>query len=187
MEEFKTEVGQVTWDGLKQEIMSLPKETLADLVDMWMRNYWTCQSNWMVAVEKYFGFENAGKLDAEVFEAAARVQAYRLKKILNLGDDVQALAAVIKWTALQWVGAGFEWDVVEISDRTLVVKVTKCPMGTYRTKENLPLLPCKSVSPPLYLAAARVINEKFSLNCRQAPPDPREPGVMCEWEFVLEA
>lgn len=181
----KTVPGKVTWDGLKEEMLNLPKETLADLVDMWVKTYWTNQSYWMVYVERDYGFDNAGRLDGEIWEKLARAQAHRLQKLFNLGNDVQALATVLKYCAAQWVTAGFEWEFLEISDKRLLMQVNKCPMGTYRDSQNLPLLPCKHGSPPLYISLAKTINPKFETTCLHAHPDARIEGVMCKWEFVL--
>ncbi len=182
---LNNEVGPVTWDALKQDLMSLPKETLAEMVNVWLKSYWTNQNYWMVYTEEAFGFEAAGRMDEKVWGKAGPVQAYRLKKILNLGDDVQALATMFKLTAPQWVPAGFEWSITEVTELKLGFTVHKCPMGTYRKKNNLDLLPCKNFSPPLYIGMSKVINEKFETTCRHAHPDPPKDNVMCQWEFVL--
>jgi hypothetical protein len=183
---FATRAGKVTWENLKQELLSLPKETLVELFNIWMKNLWSTQSYWMVFAEEAFGFDAAGNLDGKVWEKTAPIQAYRTKKVLNLGDDIQALATTLKFTAPQWVTAGFEWEFVEVNDRRLTITIHKCPMGTYRKENNLPLLPCKEVAPSLYKALARVINEKIETRCLHAHPDPPKPDTMCEWEFVLE-
>lgn len=59
----KIEAGIVDWDILKEDLMELSKEELAELVNVWIKNYWTCQSYWMTYVERDFGEEIAGKLD----------------------------------------------------------------------------------------------------------------------------
>ncbi len=53
--------GRVTWEEMKSELMELPKDTLAEMVNMWVKNYWTLQSYWMVFIERDFGFESAGR------------------------------------------------------------------------------------------------------------------------------
>lgn len=177
--------GPVTWEALKEELMNLPKETLVEMVSMWVKNYWTNQNYWMVCVERDFGFVEAARLDGEIWEHLATAQAHRLKKLLGLGDDVQSLAVVLKFTAPQWVTAGFAWEFLEIADKRLVMQINQCPMGTYRDSQGLELLPCKFGSDRLYRALARAVNPKFECTCLHAPPDPRIPGVMCRWEFVL--
>ena len=178
--------GRVTWEEMKADIMELSKETLAEMVNMWIKNYWTLQSYWMVFIERDYGFEAAAKLDGEVWEKLARAQAGRLKKLLGLGSDTQALATALKYTAPQWAPAGFDWQFKEIGDKQLTMEVNQCPMGTYRDGLGLERLPCKLGSDKLYRALAKTINPKFEVTCQHAHPDPRIEGVMCQWEFVLE-
>ncbi len=177
--------GKVDWELLKGELMDMPKETLAELVNVWLKTFWSLQNYWMVFTEAESGFETAAKLDGKVWEKVAAIQAHRVKKTLGLGDDVQALATVFKFTAPQWVPAGFEWEFDEVSERRLKMTVHKCPMGTYRKEHGLELLPCKHGAPQLYTAIAKVVNEKFEVTCQHAHPDPPEEGVMCQWECVL--
>lgn len=181
----ETKPGKVTWEGMKEELVGLPKETLAEMVSMWVKNYWTNQSYWMVCVERDFGFDNAARLDGEIWQPLAKAQAHRLKKLIGLGDDVQALATTLKFTAPQWAPAGFEWEFLEITDRRLIMQVNKCPMGTYRDSQGLELIPCKLGSDKLYRALAKAINPKWEVSCLHAHPDPRIEGVMCKWEFIL--
>ena len=183
---LENEIGAVTWDRLKQELMALPNEKLADLVSVWLKTFWTNQNYWMVYTEEEFGFDVAARMDEKVWGKTGPIQAYRIKQVLNLGDDVKALATMFKLTAPQWVPAGFEWTITDISEKKLRFVVHKCPMGTYRKKNNLELLPCKNISPPLYIGMAKVINEKFRTTCIHAHPDPPKENIMCQWEFILE-
>ena len=178
--------GKVDWDLLKADLMGLPKETLAELVNVWLKTYWSLQNYWMVFTEAESGFATVGKLDAQVWEKVAPIQAHRVKKALGLGDDVQALATVLKFTAPQWAPAGFDWELDEVGETELRMTVHSCPMGNYRKERNLELLPCKYGAPALYSALAKVVNEKFETTCLHAHPDPPQKGVMCSWEFVLK-
>jgi hypothetical protein len=140
----------------------------------------------MVFTEDEFGFEAAARMDEKVWGKTGPIQAYRVKKVLKLGHDVQALATMFKLTAPQWAPAGFEWTITAIKNNKLSFTVHKCPMGTYRKQNNLDLLPCKNISPPLYIHMAKVINENFRTTCIHAHPDPPRENVMCQWEFLLE-
>ncbi len=187
MAKFKpTTPGQVTCESLKGELMELPKETLVEMVNMWVKNYWTNQNYWMINVERDFGFDDTARLDGEVWESAAKAQSHRLKKLLNLGDDIQSLAVVLKYCAAQWAPSGFTWEFLEVTDSKMVMQVNKCPMGTYRDAQNLPLIPCKLGAVNLYAALAKAINPTFKTTCLHAHPDPRIENVMCRWEFILD-
>lgn len=176
----------VNWEEMSTELMTLPKETLVEMVSMWVKNYWTLQSYWMVFIERDHGFDAAANYDLEIWKHLAKTQAIRLKKLLQLGDDVQALAIALKYTAPQWAPAGFDWQYTEVTDRSLKMEVNKCPMGTYRDSLGLELIPCKLGSDQLYRALAQTINPKFEVTCKHAHPDPRKEGVMCQWEFTLQ-
>ena len=132
------------------------------------------------------GYSEDPDLDAKVWEKVAPIQAHRVKQTLGLGDDVQALAAVLKFTAPQWAPAGFEWEFDEVGERELRMTVHECPMGRFRKGKGLELLPCKYGSPLLYTALAKVVNERFETTCLHAHPDPPKEGVMCQWKFVLK-
>ncbi len=183
---WSIEPGNVLWNDLKEQLMELPNDILVDIIDMWIKNYWTNQNYWIVHVERDFGQEEAIRLDSEVWQNTARAQASRLKKVLQLGNDLRDLAITLRFTAAQWVTAGFDWQIDEISMERLVFKVSKCPMGTYRTEQGLPLFPCRYISPPLYESIAKAINDDIIVNCIHAHPDEPKEGILCKWEFILK-
>ncbi len=181
-----TRAGRIDWDGLKSELMGLSKDTLADMVNVWLKTFWSVQNYWMIFTEETSGFETTAMLDHKIWQKVGPIQAYRVKQALNLGDDVQALATMFKFTAPQWVPAGFDWEYSEITDKKLVITVNKCPMGTFRKEANLELLPCKLGVPSVYEVMARVINEKFETTCLHAHPDASKEGIMCQWQCLLK-
>jgi hypothetical protein len=186
IKEWPLEQKSVIWADLKEQLMQLSPSILADLIDMWVKNYWTNQSYWVTLVERDFGEKEAVRLDGEVWENTARIQAYRLKQILELDDDMRSLAITLQLSAVQWVQSGFEWEFTEISPDKLIITVSKCPMATYRNGLNLQLFPCKIISPPLYQSIAKVINERIQVSCLHAHPDPAKEDVLCQWEFTLK-
>lgn len=177
---------QVTIESLKEDLSKFSKETLIDMVDMWIQNYWVCQNYWVTYVERDFGTDAATRLDGEVFKKSTKIQARRLKELLHLGDDMEALAFTLKHTTPQWISAGFRWEFNEISDDRIRLTVRQCPMGTFRKGHGLEVFPCKIISPPLYTALAKGINPRMKANCVHAHPDPDKEDVMCQWEFVYE-
>jgi hypothetical protein len=128
----KSSAGKVDWELLKSELNELPKEKLVEMVSMWIENYWVLQSYWVTYVERDFGVDNATRLDAEVFKKSIKVQVKKLIKLLDLGDDMQTLAFVLKHTTPQWTPAGFDWEFTEVTDKVVKLQVHTCPMGTYR-------------------------------------------------------
>ena len=178
--------GTVTWDVLKGDLMELPKETLCDMVSMWINNYWACQSYWVTYVERDFGQEGAERLDGEVFKKTAKIQAKSLRNLLGLGDDMKAMAFILKHITTQWTPAGFNWNIDEVTDDHIVFHVNECPMGKYRKDNNLELFKCKVISQPLYDAMVKAVNPKMKAICTHAHPDKAIEGLMCAWEISYE-
>jgi hypothetical protein len=178
--------GAVTWDELKAELMTLPKETLADAFSVWIQNYWACQNYWITYVERDFGQENAERLDGEVFKKTARIQAKGLVKLFGLGDDMDAMATVLKFISTQWPPAGFNWEIDEVTDEKIRFHVNECPMGTFRKANDLEVFKCKNISTPLYNAMVTAVNPKMKAICTHAHPDEAIDGLMCSWEIVYE-
>ena len=79
----------------RDELMKLSKERLVDFIEMASSNFWTLQNNWMINVEGKFGRDVAVELDGMCYGRAAEVQIFRIKKFLNLGDDMPSLARAI--------------------------------------------------------------------------------------------
>ena len=84
----------VTTESLKEELNQFSKETLIDMVDMWIQNYWVCQSYWVTYVERDFGYDAATRLDGEVFKKSIEIQARRLKALLGLKGQVLVIGLV---------------------------------------------------------------------------------------------
>lgn len=177
---------KITWEKLREELLTLPKETLADMVSMWVDNYWANQSYWVSYVERDFGQENAERLDGEIFKKTARIQANALKKLLGAGDDMKSAAFVLKYISTQWPSAGFNWEIDELTDERIVFHVNACPMGTYRKARGLEFFKCKVISDSLYNAMIKAVNPKMKAVCTHAHPDEPVQGLMCAWEILYE-
>ncbi|MDR2162461.1 MAG: L-2-amino-thiazoline-4-carboxylic acid hydrolase [Clostridiales Family XIII bacterium] len=182
----RTKAGPVDWEQLKEDLLELPKGTLADMVSMWINNYWANQNYWITYVERDFGQQDAERLDGEIFRRTAKIQAQSLKKLLGLGDDMHTLAFVLKHITTQWPPAGFDWAIDEVTDERVIFHVNSCPMGTYRKGQGLEVFRCKEISEPLYDAMVKAVNPRMKAVCTHAHPDEAVEGLMCSWEVTYE-
>ncbi|GHU65172.1 hypothetical protein AGMMS49983_12440 [Clostridia bacterium] len=182
----RTVSGPVTWDVLREDLLQIPKETLVDMVSMWINNYWANQNYWVSFVERDFGQEQAERLDAEVFKKTARIQAKALKALLGLGDDMKTMAFVLKHITTQWTPAGFDWVLDEVTDEHVVFHVNSCPMSKYRLGNDLEVFSCKVIASPLYDTMVKAVNPRMRAICTHAHPDEKVDGLMCAWEIVYE-
>jgi len=181
-----TEAGKVTWDKIKLDLMKLSKDELIEMINVGVKNYWTNNNYWNVITEKAFDLDTATRLDNEVWQYTAKIQAYRIKNTLHLGDSLQDLAVVLKLSSLQWINSDFVWEFSEVTDQKLVIKILSCPMGNYRKKYDIPLYPCKIISQDMYKSLAQIVNPLFQVRCIHAHPDTPKKNTMCIWEFVLK-
>ena len=77
--------------NMQKEMSKLPKKTLIELIEMGHKNFWSLQGNWFLFVESMHGTDEAIKGDVVVFAQNCRSQANRVKKLLNLGEDLSSI------------------------------------------------------------------------------------------------
>jgi hypothetical protein len=163
-------------------LSKLTKEELLDVVDTLQKNFWNLQNNWMAYMSREYGEEAAVRADGHCFGANAKVQAYRFKRLLGLGDDLDAVMDAI---VLSTIFANGEYETWKVDDTHRRLRVTNCLQQVRRLEDGMGELPCKSAGLAICEAAAHAINPVTSVTCIACPPDRRPAGVWCEWEFAL--
>jgi len=166
----------------RDELNKLSKEQLIEYCDMMASNWWNLQNNWMFNISKKYGSEIAAEFDAMVFGRQAEVQAWRIKKLLNLGEDMQSLVKAVNLSTLL-TNVGYEY--VSIDDKHCRLRVTSCSMQLARRKAGLPELPCKIAGMESNSRFAKAMNSKVETTCIVCPPDKHPEDLWCEWQFDL--
>ncbi|MBU2552704.1 MAG: hypothetical protein KKB20_30100 [Proteobacteria bacterium] len=166
----------------KDILEKLSKEELLEFIDMYFKNWWNLQNNWMAYMDSEYGQEAAVKADGHCFSAAARVQMYRLRKMFNLGGDADS---IIKAMVLSTIWANGDFVVSKIDDKTFRFKVTDCWQQVRRLQEGMGELACKAAGQAICDAALEVMNPDCKVRCLVCPPDEHPKDVWCEWEFTL--
>jgi len=166
----------------KKELAKLAKDKIIDYCEMMANNWWNLQNNWMLNISKDYGSEIAAKYDALVFGRQAEVQAWRIKKFLKLGDDMNSF---IKAVGLSTLLANVDYDISEVNDKHCRIRVTSCSMQLARRKVGLPELPCKIAGIAANSKFALAMNPKIKTTCVICPPDEHPENRWCEWEFDL--
>ena len=167
----------------RAELAKLTKEQLLDYIDISSKNLWTLQNNYMWNLGKRFGDEVAVEFDDLCFGRMMQVEARRLQKFLNLGNDLLALAKCWTISLAQELGLESEW--VELTPKRIYWRCTRCPMQLRRLKDGASLLPCKEVCEMSYPKLGRAINPKIKMTKLYAPPDPHTEDDWCGvvWEM----
>jgi len=169
----------------QMEILStLSREALLELIDIQQKTWWNLQNHWMAYMNTEYGMEAAVKGDCHCFAANARVQVFRLKKLLGLEPDLDAL---MKTMVLSTIWANGEYDIWKIDDTTFRIKVTTCHQQVRRLEEGMGELACKPAGIAICEAAVQAITPACRVRCLVCPPDQHPRDVWCEWEFELPA
>ena len=162
----------------------LPSEKLKALLKVYIRQFFTLDGLWFLAVEDKFGLDAATKLDEKVWDGLGFREAKRLKEALNLkGENLQTLIETLKLTPFYFYGKS---EFKETSDNKVVFRVVECPPQIARIKAGRGEFPCKHVDLAYFKSFAQAINPKIKVKCLTAPPDPHPKEYWCEWEFNLE-
>jgi len=168
----------------REQYLELPKERLVDYIELIHKNFWTLQGHYVLELERRYGEDVAMEFDDIAFGRAAEVQVYRLRKFFNLGDDIPALMKIFDFSEFC---SNIEYEFLDVSDKRLIWRVTKCPMQIDRLKAGLPEIACKLVAIPTNEKIAKAINPKMKSTCIMCPPDPHPKDRWCEFEFKIEA
>ncbi len=165
------------------EILSrLSREELLEFIDTLQKNFWNLQNNWMAYMSREYGEDAAVRADGHCFGANAKVQAYRFKRLLGLGDD---LRGVMDALVLSTIFANGEYEVWKVDDSRMRLRVTNCLQQVRRVEDGMGELACKPAGLAICEAAAHTVNPATRVTCIACPPDQRPAGVWCEWEFEL--
>ncbi len=169
----------------QMEILSkLSKTELLDYIDMFQKNWWNLQNNYMLYINTEYGEEAAVKADGTCFTANAKVQMYRLRKMFGLKDDLPSLMDAI---VLSTIWANCDYDLTKIDNEKFRIKVTNCYQQVRRLEDGMGELPCKPAGIAICEAAAEVINPRAKVKCLVCPPDEHPQDVWCEWEYEIPA
>lgn len=167
----------------QMEILStLSRDQLLELIDVQQKNWWNLQNHWMAYMDREYGMDAAVKGDSHCCAANARVQMFRLRRLLGLGDDVDSL---MKAMILSTIWANGEYEIWKIDATRFRIRVTTCHQQVKRLEEGLGELACKPAGLAVAEAGARAINPACGVRCLVCPPDDHPRDRWCEWEFEV--
>ena len=167
----------------QSEILSkLSKDELLDFIDMFQKNFWNLQNNYILYLNNEYGEEAAVKADGHCYSANAKVQMYRLSKMFGLKDDLQSLMDAM---ILSTIWANCDYDIWKIDEKRFRIRVTNCYQQVRRLEDGLGEFGCKPAGLAISETGANVINPACNVKCIVCPPDEHPDDVWCEWEFEL--
>jgi hypothetical protein len=150
---------------------------------MHLRNMWGVDGLYYLGIEERFGTEAATEIDAFVWKIMGKIEARRLKKFLELGDDLESMIRGLKFSGWAMDLEDKEWEKAEDG---MFLRTVNCRIQNTRIKDGLEVFPCKLVRWGFLKSFAKQFNENIEVICNQCPPDELEEGKWCEWKFVMK-
>jgi len=89
------------------------------------RSYFAVDGLWFMEIEETLGFDEALRLDVEVWRTLGKIQARKARELLGIeGGSVADLVAAFQ---LKWAAEQYTPHVVAQSDTRIEIEITACP------------------------------------------------------------
>lgn len=165
-------------------LMSLPKEKLAELAEMYSKNWLAMDGVWFQSVERKFGMDEAMYHDVEAWKRFTVTEARRIKNFLHLEDGC-GLEGLEKALSLRFYANLGEYGT-EFKDGALYYTSFQCRVQDARGRKGMPLHPCKEVGVIEYGGFAKTIDPRIRCECVSCYTDITDAACSCKWKFTLD-
>jgi hypothetical protein len=162
----------------------LSREQLENLVTDFAKRWLAHDGLWFQQVEKYYGMNEAIKLDAGAWENFTVIEAKRIMGLLNIepGGGLQALKRALALRLYAFVN---KQEIEQPNENTLIFRMVDCRVQSARKRKQMDEFPCKAVGLVEYSGFARTIDPRIKTRCLHCPPDSHPEDSFCAWEFTI--
>ena len=95
------------------------------IIEFLRRSYFAVDGLWFIRIEDEHSFEEAIRLDEQVWEILPRIQARKARELLKIEGGTLADLALGLW--LKFAAEGYDHCVVERTTDVLRISVSECP------------------------------------------------------------
>jgi hypothetical protein len=163
-------------------LLAHPPEKLMEIFFTHIRNVFRVDGLYFLGIEEKYSTEAATAIDAGCHKALGQIEAKVLPKVLELtGRGIPVLIETLKHSC--W-SLDLQDKTYQIEQDRAVLTVVACATQLTRQKKGLPIFPCKQVRQGYLEAFTRAFNPELTCTCLFCPPEERQEGAWCRWEFT---
>jgi hypothetical protein len=141
---------------------------------------------WFRAVEDERGMHDAKRVNDTCWARLGYYEAVRAKSVLGL-PEAGGLAALRAAFGARLVSRINQWEIVEETPESFVLRMVQCRVQSSRARQGLPPYPCISGGTVEYAAFAAGIDSAIKVSCVSCPPETTLPECACAWRFTVPA
>lgn len=169
----------------RDNLYSLSKETLIDMLEDSAKNWLAHDGLWFQAVERQYGMQKAIELDKEAWISFTQIEAKRIMRLhgIDPGGGLPALKKALQFRLYARIN---EQSMISTDEKTLRFEMNVCRVQSARKRKGLDDFPCKPVGIAEYAYFAYTIDPRIRTTVISCPPDPHPEEYYCAWLFSLE-
>jgi len=172
-------------NGIPSPLLSLPKETMTELIEGLGINWLAGDGVWFQAVESAHGMGDAKRCNDSCWAWFSPFEAWSIKRFLNLGDAA-GLEGLQKALAYRLYGQINEQSIEIDGPDSFIFRMNHCRVQAARKSKDMEDYPCKSAGLVEYSTFARAIDSRIQTECIACPPDTHPDEWFCAWRFYLQ-
>jgi len=157
--------------------LKIPTDVLVKLLQ---GAYIAIDGLWFLGVEKKQGFDEALKIDIDVWKNWMQILVKRIKKLLDMKEN--DIPSIVKILEVAYQMEGTDYEIAECRDKRAVIRILKCHWYENLKKAGREkLIPCVDLDKTLYPDMIKVLNPSVSFSQVSGIP---EGDKSCD--FILE-